>query len=47
MDKEECGGGQAGASGGGKQGLEWAEESEMLSCQKVFSGFSLRFFFYV
>lgn len=45
MDKEACGGGQAGASGGGKQGLEWAEKSEMLSCQKVISDFSLRFFY--
>lgn len=25
--------------------VEWAEESEMLSCQKVISDFSLRFFF--
>lgn len=24
--------------------VEWAEESEMLSCQKVISDFSLRFF---
>lgn len=26
--------------------VEWAEESEMLSCQKVISDFSLRFFFF-